>query len=138
MDLSQKDAERGSPYLFYLPFAMVFVSSDELHRNLAPLFMRPNQAFIWGMDLKAALKATNQHFLALPEDERDKGISAFAGAPPPGNVISDAWDRFMRKGYRDEKPVKMDPEEEKQLVAKLKAFSKQATLSSGEIDDDPE
>jgi hypothetical protein len=28
-------------YLFYLPFSMVFVSSDDLHRRTAPLFMRP-------------------------------------------------------------------------------------------------
>jgi hypothetical protein len=125
-------------YLFYLPFAMVFVSSDNLHRNLAPLFMRADQAFIWGIDLKAGLKATNEHFLKLPEDERNKGISAFADTPPPGNVISDVWDRFMRKGYRDELSIKMDPEEEKQLVAKLKAFTKQTTLSAGEVNDDPE
>ena len=119
-------------YLFYLPFAMVFISSDDLHRNLAPLFMRPDQGFIWGMDLKPALKATNEHFLQLPEEIREKGISAFAHAPPPGNAIADAWDRFLRTGYRDEKPVKMDPEEEKRLVEKLKAFTKQETLSSGE------
>ena len=31
-------------YLFYLPFCMVFVSSDNLHRRCASLFMRPNQA----------------------------------------------------------------------------------------------
>jgi hypothetical protein len=30
-------------YLFYLPFAMVFASSDNLHRRLAPLFMRPDR-----------------------------------------------------------------------------------------------
>ena len=34
-------------YLFYLPFAMMFVSSDKLHRNTAPLFMRPDQ-FLFG------------------------------------------------------------------------------------------
>ena len=44
-------------YLFYLPFSMVFVSSDDLHRRTAPLFMRPDQAFVWGIDLKPALKA---------------------------------------------------------------------------------
>jgi hypothetical protein len=125
-------------YLFYLPFAMVFVSSDDLHRNLAPLFVRTDQAFIWGMDLKAALKATNDHFLTLPEVERDKGISAFAHAPPSGNVIAEAWDRFMRKGYRDELGVELDPEEQKKLVAKLKAFTKRPTLSQGKANGDPD
>lgn len=67
-------------YLFYLPFSMVFVSSDDLHRRTAPLFMRPDQAFVWGIDLKPALRTINEHFLQLPEQEREKGISAFAAA----------------------------------------------------------
>jgi hypothetical protein len=68
-------------YLFYLPFSMVFVSSDDLHRRTAQLFMRPDQAFVWGIDLKHALRAINDHFLQLPEEEREKGISAFAHSP---------------------------------------------------------
>jgi hypothetical protein len=63
-------------------------------------------------------------------------ISAFADAPPPGNAFSEAWGRFMRKGIRDEAPVKMDPEKEKRLVAKLKAFTEQATLSPEEANED--
>jgi hypothetical protein len=62
--------------------------------------------------------------------------NAFAHAPPSGNVIVETWDRFKRKGYRDEERVKMDPEEEKRLVAKLKAFTKQPTLSQREVSGD--
>jgi hypothetical protein len=40
-------------YLFYLPFCSVFVSNDKLHRLCAPLFLRPDQTFVWGEDLKA-------------------------------------------------------------------------------------
>src|SRR5262249_44373543 len=65
-------------FLFYLPFSMVFVSSDDLHRKCAPLFMRADQDFVWGIDLKSALKAVNEHFSELPEAEREKGIRAFA------------------------------------------------------------
>jgi hypothetical protein len=118
-------------YLFYLPFAMVFASSDNLHRRLAPLFMRPDQAFAWGVDLKASLRCVNNHFLQLPEEEREKGISAFAHAPPVGNLVADLWDRFMRKGFRDEPRVGMEPEKEAELVQRLKAFTKQPTLSAG-------
>jgi hypothetical protein len=85
-------------YLFYLPFSMIFVSSDDLHRRTAPLFMRPEQQFVWGIDLKAALKAINEHFLKLPEEEREKGISKFAGSPPPGDLVADLWDQFMAPG----------------------------------------
>lgn len=115
-------------YLFYLPFAMMFVSSDKLHRNTAPLFVRPDQSFVWGPDLKAALKSINEHFLKLPEAEREKGISAIAHAPPPGNLVADLWDKFLRKGYRDEPQIEMDPEKEAELVKRLKAFSKQPTV----------
>jgi hypothetical protein len=86
-------------YLFYLPFAMIFVSSDDLHRRTVRLFMRPDQAFVWGIDLKPALKTVNGHFLQLPEEEREKGISKFAHVPPAGNLVAEIWDRFMRKGY---------------------------------------
>jgi hypothetical protein len=126
-------------YLFYLPFSMVFVSSDNLHRRTAPLFMRADQAFAWGIDLKQALKATNAHFLRLPEEDREKGISAFAHSPPAGNLVAELWDRLMRKGYRDEERVKMDPEKEAELVERLKEFAKRPTLGQGDVfAEDPE
>jgi len=54
---------------------MVFVSSDDLHRRTAPLFMRPDQAFVWGIDLKQALKAING--LCFPKiiSERNGGAA---------------------------------------------------------------
>jgi hypothetical protein len=121
-------------YLFYLPFSSIFVSSDNLHRKAAPLFMRPDQQFIWGHDLKPALKAINDHFLTLPEAEKEKGVMSFADAPPPGNLVAEIWDARMRRGYRDEPAVKMDPEEEKKLVEKLTAFRKQGTIELNEGD----
>jgi len=127
-------------YLFYLPFSTVFVSSDDLHRRAAPLFMRADQAFVWGIDLKQALRATNIHFLQLPEEDREKGISAFAHSPPAGNLVAELWDRFMRRGYRDEEPVTMSPDKEAELVKRLKDFAKQPTLSPGDAtaEEDPE
>jgi hypothetical protein len=127
-------------YLFYLPFSMVLISSDDLHRRAAPLFMRDDQAFVWGIDLKADLKKINAHFSQLPESERDKGISAFARSPPDGSMVADLWDRFMRKGIRDEQPVKLDPEADAALVARLKAFSQQPTLTNVEdgLHEEPE
>ena len=40
-------------YLFYLPFCKLFVSSDRLHKRCAPHFLRKDQQFIWGPDLKS-------------------------------------------------------------------------------------
>ena len=116
-------------YLFYLPFCTLFVSSDDLHRRCAPLFLRDDQEFVWGFDLKLALKTINAHFLELPEEERDRGISAFAHAPPSGNLMSELWDRHLRTGYRDEKPVPLDPTRNaSELVKHFKDFREQPTL----------
>jgi hypothetical protein len=40
----------------------------------------------------------------------------------------------MRRGYREEPSVKMDPEEEKKMVEQLTAFRKQATIELNEGD----
>lgn len=121
-------------HLFHLPFSSIFVSSDNLHRKTARLFMRPDQQFVWGHDLKPALKAINGHFMTLPEAEKERGLMSFADNPPPGNLVAEIWDARMRRGYRDEPSVKMDQEEEKKLVEKLTAFRKQPTIQSNEGD----
>jgi hypothetical protein len=74
------------------------------------------------------LRAINDHFLQLPEEEREQGIIAFAHVPPAGNLVAELWDRFMRKGYRDEEPVKMSTEKQAQLLERFKEFRKQSTL----------
>lgn len=116
-------------YLFYLPFCTLFVSSDNLHRRCAPLFMRPNQEFVWGVDLKAGLKQVNAHFLTLPEDERDKGIMKFGGRPPAGSSVSEVWDRHMRPKMRTDKEDRPpDPVWDAEIVKRMKEFRKQPTL----------
>ena len=69
-------------YFFYLPFCMFFVSGDKLHRQCASLFLRPNQQFVWGPELKADLGALNAYFSALPEETRQQGIYKFASRLP--------------------------------------------------------
>jgi hypothetical protein len=80
------------------------------------------------------LKAINDHFLALPQAEKEKGVMRFADAPPVGNLVAEIWDARMRRGYREEPSVKMDPAEEKKLVEKLKAFREQPTIELNEGD----
>lgn len=80
-------AERASnkvdiAYLFYLPFCHIFVSSDRLHRACAPEFLRPDQMFAWGPDLKADLGAINDHFAALPEEQRSQPLYKLARSLP--------------------------------------------------------
>jgi hypothetical protein len=125
-------------YLFYLPFCTLFVSSDKLHRQCAPLFMRSDQEFVWGMELKPALKAVNAHFLQLPEHERDKGITFFAHAPPPGNLLSDLWDRHLRSGSRADPQLERDALKDSELINRFKAFREQPTLEGAQAEEDLE
>jgi hypothetical protein len=82
-------------YLFYLPFCQFFVSSDRIHKNCAPLFLRQDQDFIWGPDLKDALKSLNERYADLPEDEKNKSIHDLAPVPPTDreNLVAKLWDK---------------------------------------------
>ena len=108
-------------YLYYLPFCMVFVSGDNLHKRVAPLFMGEDQQFVWAPDLKADLARIDEHYSRLPEAERDKGLFELARHPPLGidSITTQLWKRFLpgasasagkssgRSGKRDEKLVRM-------------------------------
>jgi hypothetical protein len=62
--------------------------------------------------------------IEIQPHEREKGISKFAPSPPDGNLVAELWDRFLRKGYRDEPPVEMSPEQEAEVLKRLKEFTK--------------
>jgi hypothetical protein len=120
-------------YLCYLPFSMVFVSSDKLHRKCTPVFLRDNQEFVWGPDLKAELARQNTEFGKLPPEALEQGLMKFARAPV--GVDSDLLIRLFdthTPGWRrrDEHRVPMTPEAQKKLVEELKAFSDAPTDES--------
>ncbi len=86
-------------YLFYLPFCMTFVSSDRLHRRTAPLLLRPDQEFVWGIELKADLARLDAHYKAtLSEAERERGLIGLVGAPPADGdyLVTELWKRHLR------------------------------------------
>jgi hypothetical protein len=126
-------------YLFYLPFCMVFTSSDRLHERCAPLFLRHDQKFIVGKDLKADLIRIVSHFDAVPEAEKEKGLYGFAEKPPAeGNfLIASLWDRYL-PNWRNISmtPVNRDLKEDEYLVKHLNAFAKSPRLKPEEIDFD--
>lgn len=127
-------------YLFYVPFCMVFVSSDSLHRKTAPLFMREDQEFVWGPDLKADLKKLNDYYSALPDETKKRGVMSFAGSPPKeGDFLAAAlWDRHLpRWRDRPDEAPSMSPEARAKLVEELTQVTKGRELAMGEIDFDP-
>ena len=124
-------------YLFYLPFCMMFVSNDKLHRRTAKLFLRPDQEFVWGFELKADLKRLNTHYLTLPEKERDQGVLQIARHPPiEGEFLTTAlWRKWMSDAAFSERDHAdaMDPEKSRKLFERLKAFTEGETLPDSQI-----
>lgn len=116
-------------YLYYLPFADIFVSGDKLHRTSASLFMDERQRFAWGPDLKADLATLNEYFAALPEAEKAKGLFTLASKPPIDHrgLVATFWDARM-PGWRITKPpaAKMSPEEEANIIARSRRLTEAA------------
>lgn len=127
-------------YLFYLPFCMIFVSSDKLHKRCAPLFLRQDQEFIWGPDLKEGLKQANTYYSGLPLATKERGIMSFADDPPQDNLIlTQIWDNhFPNRRPRGEMTVPQTPYKNEALAKKLKEYTDAPSLSPEEIDFDAE
>jgi hypothetical protein len=130
-------------YLFYLPFCMLFVSSDRLHRKCAPLFLKGNQEFVWGPDLKESLRGLNSHYAELPEEVKEKGVVAFADKPPDSeSLVAKLWDRYCPgwKRTRDTE-VRMNAptdkavlEEYRKIVEAPSAAPEEVNLASMDVD----
>lgn len=124
-------------YLFYLPFCMMFISNDRLHQRTANLFLRPDQEFVWGPDLKDDLKRLNTHYLALPNEERDQGILRISRHPPVegGFLTTTLWHKLMSdtafsdRNYVDE----MSPEKSRELLEKLKGYVEGEVISDSQM-----
>ena len=84
-------------YLFYLPFCMVFVSSDWIHKECSPLFLRNDQTFVWGPEMKKDLKRINDFYSALPDSDKEQGNDFFAKAPPDigDSIVQQLWSKHL-------------------------------------------
>ena len=126
-------------YLYYLPFCMIFVSLDKLHRQCAPLFLREDQSFIWGRELKCALSDLNEHYNLLPESEKAEGLMQFASYPPTEfeSIVSEAWDRHLLP-WRENAKKQTKPDPNPDLVNELKKLRNAPSLQPDMVDFDPE
>lgn len=113
-------------YLFYLPFSMIFVSGDKLHRRCAPVFLRKDQQFVWGPDLKSELGRVNRDFSTLPVEILEQGLMKFAKVPSGdvSDLLVALWDKYL-PGWRkrEEIPVSLTDEKEKELVRHLRELT---------------
>ena len=119
-------------YLYYLPFCMMFVSNDKLHRRTAPLFLRNDQEFVWGEDLKNDLSRLDDHYSAFPDEIRELGLMRFASRPPlEGDFLTTSlWDKFMSPRWRDgtDEENMEPPVQNKELVEMLSKWGDAPTV----------
>jgi len=131
-------------YLYYLPFCMIFISNDNLHRDCAPLLLRPGQEFVRGQDLKTNLGQINEHYLLLPESDREKGVYSFVDNYPPqiGNqMVYNLWTRHLPALTEGNKQISsgtespsVSAEEIIQLADAPELSASESGWASGELD----
>lgn len=115
-------------YLYYLPFCMVFTSTDRIHRDTVPLFLSDRQTFVWGDDLKRDLAELDRHFDGLPAEVKARGLFDFATYPPltPRSLVSDLWDRHMSPHWRAQAVAPRPKRDEIQDAALVEAMKRRA------------
>lgn len=123
-------------YLFYTPFCNVFVSGDRLHERCAPHFLRPDQSFVWGHDLKSDLYALMTKYSARPEDEKEMGLMKLAPTPPDDSdgLVARLWDRHFTPKWRNrtKPPIKQD--DEKEMVDHINRVATAPEIPHTELD----
>ncbi|MQV31042.1 hypothetical protein GHK01_31780 [Sinorhizobium meliloti] len=116
-------------YLYYLPFAKLFVSNDKLHLRTAPLFLKPSQKLVRGSDLKADLKLLVEHYSSLPDDELEKGLFKVASRPPDNDkfLTTRLW-RECGLDTSPPQPLKHDPALYQRISQDIKELSARASV----------
>lgn len=115
-------------YLYYLPFCMIFVSSDKLHRRVVPLFLRPNQSFIEGKELKADLARLDAYYSSLPEEAKAQGLFELAPHPPADDsyLVTRLWDRHL-PGWRQSRRPSQSEEVGEAILEQVRRLREEAT-----------
>jgi hypothetical protein len=120
-------------YLYYLPFCMVFASNDKLHASIVPFFLRENQTYISGTELKADLAKLDKHYDALPDEVKQRGVMSFASYPPDDEsfLVTQLWDKHMSPEWRKNKAAPIpQPESEvsQYIIEEMRRFKEEGTL----------
>jgi hypothetical protein len=119
-------------YLYYLPFCQIFTSRDKLHRRTVPLFLRDDQSFVDGDELKADLAKLDAHYSALPDEVKTSGFHKFAAHPPFDDslLVTRLWDTHL-PGWREIAANAKPPDqgEHKKLIEELNRIEQAAKTS---------
>jgi len=113
-------------YLFYLPFCMVFISADNLHHDLVPLFITKKQRYVKSDDMQTALRELVAYFSDHEAELKATGMMGFGRYPPLSHntVIHQLYDEFIPRWRKDAlvPEKKITPEENERIMKELQPF----------------
>ena len=122
-------------YLYYLPFAMAFVSNDKLHKRVVPLLLRDDQLFIDGEELKRDLQALDIHYSGLPKEQLEQGLFHFAKPPDDDRFLTTRI--YRRFGARVDHGIVLAPEQNKkvstEVLGMVKAMAAEAKKPTSNV-----
>lgn len=116
-------------YLYYLPFTNIFTSGDKLHKRVVPMFLDPDQRFIYGPDLKEDLKNLDEHFFhSKTDEEKRSGVYGFAWYPPDNDrfLTTRMWDDLRPHWRMSDNPAKLGKQPKMDIPDGLKDHIKKA------------
>lgn len=122
-------------YLYYLPFCHAFASTDKLHRTVAPLFLRDDQRFVWGGDLKTDLGHLNAHFLTLPAEVRARGLNYFARRLPAESqgLIRELLAQYTPGSLKHAQDIQVTPEQNAKIVEEMQQWRSAQTIADRDV-----
>jgi hypothetical protein len=127
-------------YLCYLPFCHLFVSSDRLHERCAPHFLRADQSFAWGPDLKADLHRLMSKYADRPDEEKEQGLMKLAPTPPgddTGGLVAQLWDHHFGVQWRDRTMSSKNGPQDKELVDHINRIADAPSVPREQLGVDP-
>jgi hypothetical protein len=80
---------------------MVLASNDKIHADIVPFFLRENQTYVSGIELKKDLTRLDKHYDALPEEVKNRGVVSFALHPPDDKsfLVTQLWNKHMSPNW---------------------------------------
>ncbi|MCA3247363.1 MAG: hypothetical protein ING29_12900 [Azospirillum sp.] len=126
-------------YVYYLPFCHVFTSGDKFHRQVAPLFMQPNQVFVEATALRADLKMIADRW---DQTKKDSGTAFFIKYPwrGEGMVSEKIWDKCVPnwREYADKPEAEpLSPEQNAKLMEEMRPMIDASQKASRRPEDGP-
>lgn len=125
-------------YLYYLPFCNVFTSGDNLHKDVAPLFLRSDQIFVTAKDLKEDLRHINEYYIESTDGKELKNIYELANQLPLDNsfLVTKIHNKCFPKSDKAKPRNSTSDPEALNIMEKIKQFQNHGVSPSKEVSEE--